>query len=86
MFAQGEGGRIENRKCFRCGKKGHIATNCPAEKQGAASKEDDDGEHLHTMRAMESDEEGSESYESDEEEEADGDDDAVYFFHQREMR
>eukprot|EP00804_Cyclotella_cryptica_P019093 CCRYP_021211-RA/>CCRYP_021211-RA protein AED:0.16 eAED:0.16 QI:0/0/0/0.66/1/1/3/0/1057 len=90
MFAQGDGGRVDNRKCFRCGRKGHIATNCPAEKPGAASEEDDDGEHLHTMRAVEgSENEESEGYSSgkyEDENEVDGDDDAVYFFHQRDTK
>eukprot|EP00804_Cyclotella_cryptica_P023430 CCRYP_020847-RA/>CCRYP_020847-RA protein AED:0.40 eAED:-0.81 QI:0/-1/0/1/-1/1/1/0/516 len=89
MFVQGDGGRMDNRKCFRCRKKGHITTNCPADKPGAASEEDKDGEHMHTMRAVESDDDDSESYESEDEDEGggvDGDDDAVYFFHQRETK
>lgn len=85
MFAQGDGARIDNRKCFCSGKKGHIATNCPAEKPGATSKEDNDGEHIHTMQAVESDSDGSDNYGECEDKvggDMDGVNDALYFFHQ----
>ena len=78
MFAQGNESQMDHRKCFRCGKKGHIATNCPAEKPGPApdaKNDDDSGDHLHTMCAVESD--GSESAGAEDE----SSDDACYFFH-----
>jgi hypothetical protein len=83
MFAQKDGGTPDTRTCFRCGQKGHITTNCPAEKPRSES---DDSEHMHTMRAMESDSDDKEhsserSDESDYVDEVDGDDDACYFFH-----
>lgn len=87
MFAQGDGGRPDNRKCFRCGRKGHIATNCPAEKPGVndGGNGGEEDEHMHTMRAVESDESGEDEDESDDGSiDVDGDDEACYFFHQRE--
>eukprot|EP00804_Cyclotella_cryptica_P005871 CCRYP_000147-RA/>CCRYP_000147-RA protein AED:0.12 eAED:0.13 QI:0/0/0/1/0/0/3/0/1214 len=73
--------------CYQCGKKGHIATNCPAKKPGKGDEDNEEGKQLHTMRAMESDESGDEAYGSEaEESNVDGDDDAVYFFHPRETK
>lgn len=54
MFAQGDGSRHDNRKCFQCGKKGHMATHCPAEKPGANINDKDESDHLNTMQAVES--------------------------------
>eukprot|EP00804_Cyclotella_cryptica_P016582 CCRYP_020530-RA/>CCRYP_020530-RA protein AED:0.64 eAED:0.30 QI:0/-1/0/1/-1/1/1/0/420 len=86
VFAQGDTSRVDNRKCFRCGKKGHIATNCPAEKPTTSDGDgaNEEEEHLHTMRAVESKESGQEDHytSTDEEVDVDGDDDACYFFHQ----
>ena len=59
MFAQSNGGKPENRTCFRCGKKGHISINCAAPAPiHKARKGAVEHEQLHAIASNEKDEDG----------------------------
>lgn len=47
MFAQ-DGERVERRKCYNCGKVGHLGYQCP-DKKDDDKKPGADEEQLHTM-------------------------------------
>lgn len=87
MFTQGEGGWVNNQKCFWCGNKGYIATNCPAEKPSTknGNHDADSMEQMHMMHAVESDS-GDDDELGGKLAEVDRGDDACYFFHQRDTQ
>ena len=79
VFAQSSGKQVDNRTCYRCGKKGHIAATCPEPLPTKKDEEDlhcaaEEEEQVHTMDQTEG--------QAGENDEDSHDGEAFYFFWQ----